>query len=75
MNWESLIDNSIIDVHEVQSKALVRALEKSLDPGESEAIALAAEINAELVLLDEAIEKGFRINELLYHSIIEKLNE
>ena len=25
--------------------------------------------------LDQAIERGFRINELLYHSIIEKLNE
>jgi predicted nucleic acid-binding protein len=25
--------------------------------------------------LDQAIEKGFWINELLYHSIIEKLNE
>ena len=111
---KSLIDNNIIDVHEVRSYALVSALEKDLDPGESEAIALAVEINAELVILDErdaretaeiynlkktgfigilmrakkegfidsvkkyldqAIEKGFWINELLYHSIIEKLNE
>jgi predicted nucleic acid-binding protein len=110
----SLIDNNIIDVQEVKSNALVRALERDLDPGESEAIALAAEINAELVILDErdaretaeiynlkkigfigilmkakqegfidsvkkyldqAIEKGFWINELLYHSIIKKLNE
>lgn len=50
---KSLIDNNIIDVHEVQSNALVKALEKDLDPGESAAIALAAEINAELVILDE----------------------
>jgi predicted nucleic acid-binding protein len=111
---KSLIDNDIIEILEVQSNALVRALEKDLDPGESEAIALAVEINAELVILDErdaretaeiyslkktgfigilmkakkqgfidsvkkyldqAIARGFWINELLYHSIIEKLNE
>jgi predicted nucleic acid-binding protein len=111
---KSLIDNNIIDVQEVQSNALVRALEKDLDPGESAAIALAAEINAELIILDErdaretaeiynlkktvfigilmkakqkgfidsvkkyldqAIEKGFWIDEKLYQTIIKKLNE
>ena len=111
---KSLIENNIIDVQEVQSNALVRALEKDLDPGESAAIALAAEINAELIILDErdaretaeiynlkktgfigilmkakqkgfidsvkkyldqAIEKGFWIDEKLYQTIIKKLNE
>lgn len=111
---KSLIDNNIIYVQEVQSNALVRALEKDLDPGESEAIALAAEINAEFIILDErdaretaeiynlkktgfigilmkakqkgfidsvkkyldqAIEKGFWIDEKLYGAIIKKINE
>ena len=111
---KSLIANNIIEVQEVQSNALVRALEKDLDPGESAAIALAAQINAELIILDErdaretaemynlkktgfigilmkakqkgfidsvkkcldqAIEKGFWIDEKLYQTIIKKLNE
>ena len=111
---QALIDNNLIGIREVQSKALVRALEQDLDPGESSAIALAVEMNADLVILDErdaretaeiynlkktgfigilmkakqkgfidsvkkyldqAIEKGFRIDEKLYFSIIGKLNE
>ncbi len=109
---KSIIDNNIIDVQEVQSDVLVTALEKDLDPGESAAIALAVEIKAELVILDErdaretaeiynlkktgfigilmkakqkgfidsvekyldqAIEKGFWIDEKLYQSIIKKI--
>ncbi len=50
---KSLIDNKIIYVQEIQNSALTRALEQDLDPGESETIALAVEINADLVILDE----------------------
>ena len=111
---QSLLDNKVLIIQEVQSNALVKALEQELDPGESSAIALAVEINADLVILDErdaretaeiynlkktgfigilmkakqrgfidsvkkyldqAIEKGFWIDEKLYHLIIEKVNE
>jgi predicted nucleic acid-binding protein len=37
----------------VQDETVVRLLQATLDPGEAEAIALAAQISANLVLLDE----------------------
>jgi len=37
----------------VSNKQLVRALQQELDPGESEAIALAVEIGAEFLLMDD----------------------
>ena len=37
----------------VANRALVVALQRDLDPGEAESIALALELNADLVLLDE----------------------
>ena len=42
-----------IRVKEVTNKPLVQLLEQKLDDGESEAIALALEVGADLVLLDE----------------------
>jgi len=42
-----------IRVQEVQDRVFVQLLEAELDQGESEAIALARELNADLVLLDE----------------------
>ena len=42
-----------IRVQEVQDRFFVQLLEAELDQGESEAIALARELNADLVLLDE----------------------
>ncbi|RKY81776.1 DUF3368 domain-containing protein [candidate division KSB1 bacterium] len=42
-----------IRVEEVTNKPLVQLLEQKLDDGESEAIALALEVGADLVLLDE----------------------
>ena len=42
-----------IKVEKVKDRSLVRLLQVSLDEGESEAIALAREVNADIVLLDE----------------------
>jgi uncharacterized protein len=42
-----------IERHTVQNKALVTALQRDLDAGEAESIALALELEADLVLLDE----------------------
>lgn len=39
--------------HEVTAKEIVKLLQRELDEGEAEAIALAHEVRAELVLLDE----------------------
>ena len=42
-----------IEQHTVQNQALVTALRRDLGRGEAETIALALELNADLVLLDE----------------------
>ena len=42
-----------IERHTVQNQALVTALRRDLDRGEAESIALALELGADLVLLDE----------------------
>jgi predicted nucleic acid-binding protein len=42
-----------IERHVVQNQALVIALQRDLDRGEAETIALAVELDADLVLLDE----------------------
>ena len=42
-----------IETHEVANKHLVRALQQDLDAGEAEAIALAMEVGADLLLMDE----------------------
>lgn len=42
-----------IDRHTVQNKTLVTALQRDLDAGEAESIALALELEADLILLDE----------------------
>jgi len=42
-----------IERHTVQNQALVTALRRDLDKGEGETIALALELDADLVLLDE----------------------
>jgi predicted nucleic acid-binding protein len=48
-----------IKVREVQNKAFVQLLRRELDLGETEAIALAIEVKADLLLLDE--REGRRI--------------
>jgi hypothetical protein len=42
-----------IERHQVQNQALVTALQRDLDRGEAESIALALELEATLILLDE----------------------
>ncbi len=42
-----------IERQTVQNRALVTALQRDLDPGEAESIALALELEADLILLDE----------------------
>lgn len=51
---EDLISRQIIAVKEVTDESLVKALNKDLDLGESEAIVLALSINADLIIIDEA---------------------
>ena len=45
--------NQWVQQHTVKNRGLVTALSLDLDPGEAETIALALELNADLVLLDE----------------------
>jgi hypothetical protein len=55
-NWpgyESVVAASWIKRHGVQNRPLVVALRRDLDRGEAEGIALALELKAELILLDE----------------------
>lgn len=46
-------DASWVERHEVQNQALVTILRRDLDRGEAETLALALELKADLVLLDE----------------------
>lgn len=50
---EDIEKSNWIKVQSVRNKALIEVLEKDLDNGESEAIALAVENNADLLLLDD----------------------
>jgi len=51
---ERLIVEDVIEVKEVENRNLVKAFNFELDYGESEVLALAIEIEADLVILDEA---------------------
>ena len=50
---KKLIEIGIIEVKKVKNINFVKALEKDLDFGESEVIALALELNSDLIILDE----------------------
>jgi len=52
---EQVVEALWIKRHSVANSALVRALQQDLDAGESEAIALAVELEAELLLMDESL--------------------
>jgi uncharacterized protein len=60
---DSVAGASWIKRHPVQNQTLVDALSSDLDRGEAESIALAKEINADLILLDE--KEGRRTAERL----------
>lgn len=46
---------SWIETHDVANEHLVRALRQDLDAGEAEAIALALEVGADLLLMDDRL--------------------
>lgn len=52
-------DNEWVEVIAVENKDLVRSLEKDLDKGESEVIALSRELKADVVVIDESM--GYQI--------------
>lgn len=56
---KAALEKGWLKVQPVQNKALVQLLRRELDQGESEAIALAIEKQADLILLDE--KEGRRI--------------
>jgi len=56
---QDAIKSDWISIHQVENKALVKLLRRELDSGEAEAIALAIQLNADCLLLDE--REGRRI--------------
>lgn len=52
-----------IEIHPVENQALVKTLQRDLDRGEAEAIALALEMKADILLIDE--KEGRRAAERL----------
>ncbi len=65
--YRNISDESWIKVVKIKNKSLIKQLEKDLDKGEAEAIALSLEISADLLLIDEKLgrkiaeEKGIKI--------------
>lgn len=58
-NLNTIRDAAWIVVKSATDKSVVQILSRQLDPGESEAIALAQELNADYLLIDE--RRGWRI--------------
>ena len=52
-----------ITVHTVSDTTALKRLQTTLDAGESEAIALALELNADLLLIDEQLGRQIAVNE------------
>ena len=65
--YADISNESWIKVFKVKNKNLLEQLQKELDKGEAEAIALSLEISADLLLIDEKLgrkiaeEKGIKI--------------
>ena len=56
---KSLVEKNVISIKKVNNISFVKALNKDLDLGESEVIALALQINAELIIVDELDARKF----------------
>ena len=56
---KSLVEKNVIIIKKVNNISFVKALNKDLDLGESEVIALALQINAELIIVDELDARKF----------------
>lgn len=65
-------DNAWVEVSQVGNIELVKALTKDLDPGEAETIALARELKADVVIIDE--NAGYRIAKLLDLPVVRTLS-
>ena len=65
-----------IEARDVTDYAAVEALHADLDDGECEAIALALELKADLLLMDELIQAaGFRVSSSLYAEVLQAAGE
>lgn len=65
-------ENVWVDVITVKNSALVQVLEKDLDRGESEVIALGKELDADALIIDESI--GYRIAKHLDLPVVRTLS-
>lgn len=64
--YKSLTQLEWVEIREVQDKSFVKKLTEYLDAGEAEVIALAKELNADLVIIDEKKGRNFaQLNNLI----------
>jgi predicted nucleic acid-binding protein len=63
-----VLNSNWIQIVEIKNKTIVNKLTKHLDLGESEAIALSIELNADILIIDEVA--GRAVAKKLVHSII-----